>query len=73
MTTPAPEYKAGAGERAVTRVAVRCGQASGDRGVGVVIATLPVAAALLLAGQAPALAADPAAAALAYVGLTIFW
>jgi hypothetical protein len=33
----------------------------------VAISPLPVAAALLLAGQAPALAADPAAAALAYV------
>ena len=40
---------------------------AGDWGVGVVISTLPVAAALLLAGQAPALAADPAAAALASV------
>lgn len=69
VTTPAPEYEVGAGERAVTRVAVRCRQASGDWGVGVVISTLPVAAALLLAGQAPALAADPAAAALAYVYL----
>ncbi len=62
---PAPEYETETHQRTITRVAVRCPQASGAWGVGVVISTLPADAALLLNGQESALAADPAAVALA--------
>ena len=69
VVTPAPEYDTVPSQRAITRVAVRCRQASGDWGVGVVISTLPVAAALQLSGLAPVSATDPAAVALAYAYL----
>ena len=69
VVIPAPEYETEAHRQTITRVAVRCRQASGEWGIGVVISTLPVDAALRLNGQDAALAADPAAAALAYVYL----
>jgi hypothetical protein len=53
----------------VIRIAVRCRQANGQWGVGVIISTLPAADALGLTGQAPTLAGDPVACLLAYVYL----
>jgi hypothetical protein len=53
----------------VTRVAVRCRQANGQWGVGVVVSTLTAAEALTLTAQDPALADDPLACLLAYVYL----
>lgn len=69
VPVPAEDYHAGAYQRTITRVAVRCRQANGQWGVGVLICTLPVTAVLRLTGQDPALAADPQAGALAYVAL----
>ncbi len=69
VTIPAPEYDTEVYQPTITRVAVRCRQASGDWGVGVVISSLPVAAALQLSGHDPARADDPAAVALAYAYL----
>jgi hypothetical protein len=53
----------------VTRVAVRCRQANGQWGVGVVVSPLSAADALTLSAQDPALADDPLARVLAYVSL----
>jgi hypothetical protein len=69
VTTPARMYHAGQYRRTVVRVAVRCRQANGRWGVGVLISTLAVADALRLTGHAPALASDPVAGLLAYVYL----
>ena len=69
VTAPAAMYHAGQHRRTVIRVAVRCRQANGQWGVGVIISTLPAADALRLTGQAPALATDPVACLLAYVYL----
>jgi hypothetical protein len=69
VTAPAAIYHAGPHRRTVIRVAVRCRQANGQWGVGVIISTLPAADALRLTGQAPALATDPVACLLAYVYL----
>jgi hypothetical protein len=69
VTTPAGLYHAGQYRRTVVRVAVRCRQANGRWGVGVLISTLSVADALRLTGHSPALARDPVAGLLAYVYL----
>ncbi len=69
MTEPPTLFRAGQHRRTVTRIAVRCRQANGQWGVGVLISTLAVADALALTGQDPALAADPVACLLAYVYL----
>jgi hypothetical protein len=69
VPVPADDYHAGAYSRTITRVAVRCRQANGAWGVGVLICTLPAAEALRLTGQDPARAPDPQAAVLAYVAL----
>jgi Transposase DDE domain len=69
VPVPADDYHAGQYQRSITRVAVRCRLANAQWGVGVIICTLPPAEALRLAGQDPALAADPQASALAYVML----
>jgi hypothetical protein len=69
VPVPAADYHAGPYRRTVTRVAVRCRLANGHWGVGVVICTLPPAAVLTLAGQDPALVADPSTSTLAYVYL----
>jgi hypothetical protein len=53
----------------VVRIAVRCRQANGRWGVGVLISTLAAADALRLTGQPPAQATDPVACLLAYVYL----
>jgi|SRR5579884_3767827 len=49
------------------RVAVRCRQANGQWGVGVIVSTLSASDVLALTGQDSALAADPASRLLAYV------
>ncbi len=69
VTEPPTLFRAGQHRRTVTRIAVRCRQANGQWGVGVLISTLAVADALALTGQDPALAADPVACLLAYVYL----
>lgn len=69
VPVPADDYHAGQYRRTITRIAIRCRLANGQWGVGVVICTLPVADALLLAGMDPALAGDPPASALADVAL----
>jgi hypothetical protein len=69
VTAPAAMYHAGQYRRTVIRVAVRCRQANGQWGVGVIISTLPAADALGLTGQAPTRAGDPVACLLAYVYL----
>jgi hypothetical protein len=66
---PAHDYHAGAYQRTIMRVAVRCRLANGQWGIGVLICTLPAAEALRLAGQDPSHASDPQASALAYVAL----
>ncbi len=67
VTAPASMYRAGQHRRSITRVAVRCRRANGQWAIGVALSTLPVADALALTGQDPALAADPVACLLAYV------
>jgi hypothetical protein len=69
VTAPATMYHAGQHRRTLIRVAVRCRQANGQWGVGVIVSTLPAADALGLTGQAPTLASDPVACLLAYVYL----
>src|SRR3954447_21133100 len=69
VTAPPTLYRAGQHRRTVTRIAVRCRQASGQWGVAVLIATLSAPAALRLTEQEPVLAADLAASLLAYVYL----
>jgi hypothetical protein len=69
VTTPAGLYHAGQYRRTVVRIAVRCRQANGRWGVGVLISTLAAAEALRLTGHSPALARDPVACLLAYVYL----
>jgi hypothetical protein len=67
---PAGDYHAGQYQRSITRVAVRCRLANGQWGVGVVVASLPVADACALAGlDATAAASDATLALLAYVYL----
>jgi hypothetical protein len=67
---PASDYHAGQYQRSITRVAVRCRLANGQWGVGVVVSSLPVTDACVLAGLDAATAAtDPALALLAYVYL----
>src|SRR5215210_1345787 len=69
VTAPPTMYHAGQHRRTVIRIAVRCRQANGQWGVGVIISTLSAADALCLTGQAPTLASDPIAGLLAYVYL----
>jgi hypothetical protein len=69
VTTPAELYHAGQYRRTVVRIAVRCRQANGRWGVGVLISTLAAADALRLTGHAPALTRDSVACLLAYVYL----
>ena len=69
VTEPPTLYRAGQHRRTVTRIAVRCRQASGQWGVAVLISTLSAADALRLTDQEPVLAADLAASLLAYVYL----
>ena len=69
VTAPASMYHAGQYRRTVVRVAVRCRQANGRWGVGVLVSTLAAADALRLTGHPPALASDPVACLLAYVYL----
>ena len=66
---PADDSHAGQYRRTITRIAVRCRQANGQWGIGVVICTLAASDALQLVGGDPALASDPQASALAYVVL----
>jgi Transposase DDE domain len=67
---PASDYHAGQYRRAITRIAVRCRLANGQWGVGVVISSLPLADACVLAGlDATAATSDPTLALLAYVYL----
>jgi hypothetical protein len=69
VTAPAAMYHAGRHRRTVVRIAVRCRQANGQWGVGVLISTLSAADALRLTGHAPARATDPVACLLAYAYL----
>jgi hypothetical protein len=69
VPVPATDYHAGQYRRPITRVAVRCRLANGTWGVGVVVCSLPVAAACALAGLDPSAATDPTLAVLAYVYL----
>ena len=67
---PASDYHAGQYRRSITRIAVRCRLANGQWGVGVVISSLPLADACVLAGlDATAATSDPTLALLAYVYL----
>jgi hypothetical protein len=66
VTAPATMYHAGQYRRTVIRIAVRCRQANGQWGVGVIVSTLSAVDALGLTGQAPTLADDPLAGLLAY-------
>jgi hypothetical protein len=67
---PACDYHAGPYRRSITRIAVRCRLANGQWGVGVVVSSLPLADACVLAGlDATAATSDPTLALLAYVYL----
>lgn len=67
---PASDYHAGQYRRSITRIAVRCRLANGQWGAGVVISSLPLADACVLAGlDATAATSDPTLALLAYVYL----
>jgi hypothetical protein len=67
---PASDYHAGQYRRAITRIAVRCRLANGQWGVGVVVSSLPLADACVLAGlDATAATSDATLALLAYVYL----
>jgi hypothetical protein len=69
VTAPASMYDAGRHRRTVVCVAVRCRQANGRWGVGVLISTLAAADALRLTGHPPAQETDPVTCLLAYVHL----
>lgn len=67
---PACDYHAGPYRRSITRIVVRCRLANGQWGVGVVVSSLPLADACVLAGlDATAAISDPTLALLAYVYL----
>jgi len=67
---PAGDYHAGPYRRSSTRLAVRCRLANGQWGVGVIVSSLPLADACVLAGlDATAAIRDPTLALLAYVYL----
>jgi hypothetical protein len=67
---PACDYHAGPYRRSITRIAVRCRLANGQWGVGVVVSSLPLADACVLAGlDATAATSDRRLALWAYVYL----